>query len=84
MCLSGWLQVISKNSPWNSMGRKCDKVCMVEEVRLIIFREAERSIAEDDTLFSQLHEVKGTMFCKAVADGMGITDGPEQKGATVE
>jgi hypothetical protein len=56
----------------------------VDEVRFVVFGEAERRLPEDDELFTQVLEAQGTVFCKAVADGMEITDRLEGKGATVQ
>ena len=55
----------------------------VDEVRFVVFGEAERRLPEDDELFTQVVGAQGSVFCKAVADGMEITDALERKGATV-
>lgn len=53
----------------------------VDEVRFVIFGDSERLIMNDDELFSMVSEVRGTMYCKHVAEAEGIEAGLEEKGA---
>lgn len=55
----------------------------VDEVRFVVFGEAEKTLPLDDDLFEAVLSVQHTTFCKAVSDNMGVTTDLETKGAEV-
>lgn len=55
----------------------------VDEVRFVVFGEAERTLPRDDELFESVLSLQQTTFCKAVSDGMGVTGSLQAKGAEV-
>jgi hypothetical protein len=55
----------------------------VEEVRVVVFGESEKTLMEDDELYSMVHEIEGTTFCRHVAEKEGTLAELEKKGAKV-
>lgn len=75
---------LDKLRPGILWGTNAVKNGWMEEVRFVVFGEAEKVLPTDDALFSAVLEQQGTTFCKAVADTMHITDRLRGKGAQVE
>lgn len=77
---SGDLEKLRPGILW---GSKAAENGWVDEVRFVVFGAAEQTLPTDNDLFETVLSVQRTTFCKAVADGMGLTDGLEDKGAQV-
>jgi hypothetical protein len=77
---SGDLEKLRPGIRW---GSKASENGWVDEVRFVVFGAAEQALPKDDELFETVLAVQQTTFCKAVADGMDITDSLEKKGAEV-
>lgn len=65
-------------------GVNADKWAWVDEVRFVVFGEAERTLAEDEELFAQIQGVGQPMYCKFAAKEKGLLETLEGKGAKVE
>lgn len=74
---------LDKLRPGILWGSKASENGWVDEVRFVVFGAAEQSLPQDDELFETVLAAQQTTFCKAVADGMNLTEGLEKKGAEV-
>lgn len=55
----------------------------VDEVKIVVFGPSERTVMEDDVLFSMVQEIEGTMFCRRVAEMEETVEQLETRGANV-
>ena len=53
----------------------------VDEVRVIVFGESEKTLMHDDELFRMVQEIEGTLFCQHVAETEGTVDALKKRGA---
>lgn len=74
---------LDKLKPGILWGSKASENGWVDEVRFVVFGAAEETLHQDNELFETVLAAQQTTFCKAVADGMNITDTLEKKGAEV-
>ena len=64
-------------------GRNAKRRGWVDEVRVIVFGDSERTVMDDDELFGMVQEIEGALFCRHVAEQDGTLEQLEQRGADV-
>ncbi|KAA0257371.1 hypothetical protein FHQ18_10005 [Deferribacter autotrophicus] len=69
--------------PGITYGINAKKYGWVEDVKFVIFGQAEKLLLEDEELFKTLQEHVEPVYCKFVADQKGISEKLEEKGAKV-
>ncbi|MGA1862842.1 hypothetical protein OWM07_08155 [Deferribacter thermophilus] len=72
-----------KVKPGIIYGTNAKKYGWVDDVKFVVFGEAEKLMLEDDELFSKIQDSVETVYCKFVAEEMNITKDLESKGAKV-
>jgi len=55
----------------------------VDEVRVVVFGDSQKTVAGDDELFGMVQEIEGTLFCRHVAETEGTVERLEQRGANL-
>lgn len=73
----------SKLMPGLLWGLNAKRRGWVDEVRVIVFGDSERTVMKDDELFGMVQEIEGTLFCRHVAEKDGTVEQLEQRGANV-
>lgn len=71
----------SKLMPGVLWGVNAKRFGWVDEVRFVVFGEAEGLLMNDDELFAMVQEVEGALFCRHVAEEAGTVEQLETKGA---
>ncbi len=56
----------------------------VDEVRVIVFGESEKTLLHDTELFGMVQEIQGALFCRFVAEKNGTAEQLEKRGAKVD
>ncbi|MGA1847540.1 hypothetical protein [Deferribacter abyssi] len=81
-----WLSSNKKEilEPGITYGINAKKHGWVEDVKFVIFGQAEKLLLEDEELFNKLQEHAEPIFCKYIADQIGITENLKQKGAKIK
>lgn len=72
-----------KLNPGILYGTNAKKYGWVDDVKFVVFGEAEKLMLEDEELFSKIQDSVETVYCKFVAEEMNITKDLESKGAKV-
>ncbi|BAI80617.1 conserved hypothetical protein [Deferribacter desulfuricans SSM1] len=72
-----------KLNPGILYGTNAKKYGWVDDVKFVVFGEAEKLMLEDEELFSKIQDNVETVYCKFVAEEMNITKDLESKGAKV-
>jgi len=78
---SGDLETLRPGIVW---GTNASRYGWVDEIRFVVFGEAERTLPSDPALFGQVIQAEGSIFCKLMADSMQISADLERQGATVD
>ncbi len=78
---SGDLETLRPGILWGTNARRYG---WVDEIRFVVFGEAERTLPSDPELFGWVIEAEDSVFCKLIADGMQISADLERQGATVD
>ena len=73
----------SKLMPGIAWGLNAQRRGWVDEVRLIVFGDSERTVMEDEELFTMVQAVQGTQFCRFVAEKENSVEQLEEMGADV-
>lgn len=73
----------AKLMPGLIWGLNAKRRSWVDEVKVVVFGDSEKTMMEDDELYSLVHEIEGTTFCKQVAENEGRLAELEKKGAKV-
>lgn len=73
----------AKLEPGILWGVNAIKYGWVDEVRFVVFGESEKLFLEDQTLFEMINEVESPMFCKYLAESVGIEKDLQEKGANL-
>ena len=73
----------AKLEPGILWGVNALKYGWVDEVRFVVFGESEKLFLEDNDLFNMMNEVESPMFCKYLAELVGIEKGLQEKGANL-
>ncbi len=73
----------SKLMPGLLWGLNAKRLGWVDTVKVVVFGESEKLLKDDDELYSLVHEIEGTTFCKKVAEKEGMLEELEKKGAKV-
>ena len=55
----------------------------VDDVRVIVFGESEKTLIRDEELFGMVQEIEGTLFCRHVAEKEGTVEALEKRGANL-
>lgn len=56
----------------------------VDEVKVIVFGESEKAVADNEELFSMVLALEDAMFCRYVAEKEGNVEALEKRGANVD
>jgi hypothetical protein len=73
----------AKLEPGILWGVNATKNGWVDEVRIVVFGESQKLLLEDHELFQMMNEVKSPMFCKYLAESVGIEKDLQAKGANL-
>ena len=73
----------AKLEPGILWGVNALKYGWVDEVRFVVFGESEKLFLEDNDLFNMMNEVESPMFCKYLAESVGIEKSLQEKGANL-
>lgn len=55
----------------------------VDEVKVVVFGPSEKTVMDDDVLFSMVQEIEGSMFCRRVAEMENTVEQMETRGANL-
>ncbi|MDA8365017.1 MAG: hypothetical protein M0Z84_14670 [Gammaproteobacteria bacterium] len=73
----------SKLMPGILWGVNAKRRGWVDEIRVIVFGDSERTLMNDEVLFNMVQEIEGTLFCRHVAETEGTVGDLEKRGANL-
>ena len=71
----------AKLMPGLLWGVNAKRNAWVDEVRVVVFGDSEKTVLHDDELFAMVQEIEGSLFCQHVAEVEGTTEALKKKGA---
>jgi hypothetical protein len=74
----------SKLMPGLMWGLNAKRNGWVDELRVVVFGDSERTLISDDELFDMVQEIEGTIFCRRIAEKEGTVETLENRGAKLE
>lgn len=73
----------SKLMPGILWGVNAKRRGWVDEIRVIVFGDSERTLMNDEELFNMVQEIEGALFCRHVAETEGTVGDLEKRGANL-